>query len=104
LRELSLERHKRREKAARGHWEEDWGLNIPVEEEEGPQGEIDTIEARLSEVKEIIEAKYSRLSFLAGALSILLVDFGAPLLVGAVAITNPEIISQLATETSSHES
>lgn len=94
LQKLSLERLQRRKKIAIRKWEADWDMDVPAETEYGPKGERDEIETDFKYLRARLEERYSVLTFLTGAFIIIALDFGFPIVVGAIATFRPSLISE----------
>lgn len=58
-----------------------------------PQNQIDHLQTRFAMRRGQIEQKYTSLITLMGAFTILLVDFGVPLVIGTVAAFEPSVVS-----------
>jgi len=70
-----------------------WGFDDPGEPEEGPDGEAKAIEQKYKFRRTRLEMLYSRLTFAASVLTVIMLDYGAPVTVGVIAAVNPYALS-----------
>ncbi len=72
----------------------DWGYDEYPDFDNSPSGEFDELEYRQRTQRKLLDEKMNFLSILSKSLSVLVVDYSIPVLIGFIAICSPEYPSQ----------
>jgi len=95
LHKLSVNRANRQEKLEKSRCAESWGLDTPTPPVDDPNEEIKELENEYKYRRAKIEETYSKITFVANAMALLVVDYGVPLTIGIVAARDPELVQSL---------
>ena len=95
--ELFTNAMKSKQRGETLHLQLGWGFNDYPDFENGPEGEFKALEHRHTSEMELLTKKLDFVSITVRSISILLVDYSIPILVGFIAAFSPEYPSKLST-------
>ena len=72
-----------------------WGLDIPPEDEEGPQGEFDSLKGEFDYKLKKLKERFATATFVIAVFTLVVIDYALPLSVGLMAAKNPFYLSQV---------
>ena len=77
------------------HLQNDWGFEDFPDFSDGPEGEFQALDYKQSKERQVLTEKVNFVSIVAKSISVLVIDYSIPILVGLVAFFQPEWPSQV---------